>query len=217
MNEQPIKTQVENQAINEVRNTAAAPVKNNAVSPENINNPILKVAEQRLESTLVPVVRKNYDKIVLAGMATALEGGQDGILYSLHQSKNPIYDAAKGALNIVLLMRRQARGTMPLKAMVPAGMTLMIKALDFIDKAGIAKVDVNTINQATKFYMEELLKAFHITGKMLDTAANNLHNTVQDPQKLKSMKQAAGIVRVPRPGTGGVINAPLATTQNQVS
>src|SRR4051812_14503031 len=117
-----------------------------------VQNNILKAAEQKLESQLTPQVRQNYDKIVVAALKVALDKGPNGILASLRDSKDPIKDCVLGTINVVGLLRMQSRGTMPINAAVPACMSLIIHALDFADKSGIMKVGQEELAHAGKMF-----------------------------------------------------------------
>lgn len=166
-----------------------------------LQNRILKAAEQKVESGLTPDNRADYLKIVVAGMKIALDGGPNSMLASLKQSKTPIQDCVTGAVNLCLLMRKQSRGTMPLKAMVPAGMTLLIQALDFADRAGVVKVGNPELVQAAKLYTNQIFKSAGITAQMLHTAAGKIHAITQDPSAMEKINRAAGIVKDPNAST----------------
>lgn len=163
-----------------------------------LTNRLLEAAEKRIEGDLTPENRANYTRIVVAGMKLALDKGPKGILASLKQSKNPLSDCATGAVNLCILMRRQSRGTMPVKAMVPAAMTLMLHALDFAERTGIIKtVGTAELSKATHTFTNTAFARFGITPQMLHGAADKLHKTVQDPAKLEKIKRAAGTVKDP--------------------
>lgn len=161
-----------------------------------LNNRILEAAEQKLESGLTPQNRVDYMKIVVAGQKMGLK-----VLASLKDSKDPINDCAVGAVNLCLLMRKQSRGTMPLKAMVPAAMTLMLKALDFADRAGIVKVGNAELVQATHIFTNTMFQRLGISQQMLHTAIKRTHAMVQDPATLEKLNRAAGVVKDPRAST----------------
>lgn len=187
-------------------------------------NPLLQQTERQIEGQLLPKMRAQYQKIVVAGMKVALENGTNGILYKLRESKDPVGDAAKGAVGLVLLMRKQSRGTMPLPAMVPAAMVLLLKALDFAQKAGlIPPVDEKTLVGATHTFTDVLFRAFHISPQMLQTAAKNVHGITQDPIRMRKVQEAAGF-RKARPGLmlgaatapqGGMIQQPQGQPPGQ--
>jgi hypothetical protein len=182
-----------------------------------IESPILKQAEQQLESRIAPPIQEAYARIVVAGMQTALHGDKGGILASLRDSKNPIQDCAVGAINLCLILRKKSRGTMPLNAMIPAAMTLMLHALDFADKIGVAKVGAPQLVQATHIFGSDIMKKLGITPQILQNALSKVHAVTQNPAALQKMKVAAGMQAAPgapvaKPGMlpsggGGMINA----------
>lgn len=166
-----------------------------------LSNSILAATEQKLESQLTPENRVNYLKIVTAGMHAALAKGPDGILASLLKSKNPIQDCATGAVNLVGILQKQSRGTMPFMAMVPAAMTLMLKALDFADQNGLVKVGKPELVQATHLFTDLIYQRAGISKGMLATAAARIRGMAQDPNKMEMIKRAAGVVKHPLAST----------------
>jgi hypothetical protein len=163
----------------------------------NVQNNILKAAEQHLESQLTPPVRANYDKIVVAGMKVALNKGPDGILAALKNSQDPIKDCVTGAINIVGLLAMQSRGTMPITAAVPACMTLIIHALDFADKVGIMKVGPEELAKAGHMFGNLITQKFGISTDMIKTAAGNIEKLTKDPANMDKLHYAAGMKKAP--------------------
>lgn len=157
-----------------------------------MQNRILEAVEQKIESSLTPQNKSDYMKIVVAGMKAGMEGGDKSILASLKNSKNPVSDCANGAINLCLMLSHQSRGTMPPMAMVPAAMTLMLKALDFADRSGIVKVGQPELVQATHVFTDAMFSKFGIDKKMLQTAATKVHAITQDPQQLAKLHQIGG-------------------------
>lgn len=169
-----------------------------AAQPANqMSSPILEAAEQKLEAGLDPANRQNYMKIVVAGMAAGLARGPDGILARLRKSPDPVKGAARGAVALVLILRRDAKGVMPLKAMIPAALTLMLRALDFVNRTGIAKVGVPELVRATHIFANDMFGAFNITTPMLQQAAARVHAITQDPVAMQAVNLKAGIVQHP--------------------
>lgn len=151
--------------------------------------PILIAAEQRVESQLAPDVRESYMKIVVAGMKAGLADGANSMLAGLDKSKDPISDCAKGAIGVVVMLKHQAKGIMPIKAMVPAGMTLMLKALEFADRTGIVKVGPSELDRAAQIFAEAFLGKYNITPQMMKNAIVNAHKITQDPVAMEHMKR----------------------------
>jgi hypothetical protein len=166
-----------------------------------LNNPLLQQAEEKVESGLTDTNRQNYMKIVVAGMHVALDKGPDGIMASLGASKDPISDAAKGAVSLVLILRKQAHGVMPLKALVPAAMTLMLKALDFADRSKIVSVGNAELVRATHIFTDTIFARFGITKAGLANAATKIHGLTQDPSAMAAINLKAGLTRHPDAAT----------------
>lgn len=73
------------------------------------SNKVLAAAEAKVEAGLLPQTRASYDKIVIAGMRAGLSGGVESILAGLGQSRDPVYDCARGAVNLVVMLHRQRK------------------------------------------------------------------------------------------------------------
>lgn len=162
-----------------------------------LNDPILQQCEEKIESGLTPENKQDYDKIVTAGMHVALNGGPNSILASLQKSKDPVADAARGAIGLVLILRKEAKGIMPMKAAVPAAMSLMLKALDFLDRSKIAAVGTPELVRATHIIADEIFAKFGITKQGLANAATKVHNLTQDPASMQAINLKAGLVKHP--------------------
>ena len=161
------------------------------------SQPILEAAEKKVEEQLLPEIHESYLKIVVAGMHAGLDGGPNSIMAKLKTSKDPIADCAKGAIGIVIILKHQSKGIMPVKAMVPAASTLMFKALSFADTAGIVKVGNEELARATHIFAETFLHKLGVTPKMLSNAMSNVHRISQDPVAMELMKRKTGFVKHP--------------------
>lgn len=165
---------------------------------ESFHNPILAQIERKVEATLTPQNRPDYMKIVVAGMKTAMAPGKNGgpsLAEQLHQSQSPVEDAVKGAVNLVALMARGSRGKMPERAFVPAAMTLMLNALDFLDKTGVVKVDEAVVDRATKLFTDHIFQIFHVDQAKLQQMADKSHGITNNPQSVESLAaHAKGMV-----------------------
>lgn len=158
---------------------------------------VLKAAEQKVESQLTPKNHDAYLRIITTGMKAALANGPNSMAAKLTHSKDPIGDAARGAVSLVILMSHQAKGRMPPEAMVPAAATLMFHALDFLDRTGVVKIGTEELVQATHIQTNFLLAKFKITPDMLKNAAANVHKVMQDPTAMEKINRKAGTVRAP--------------------
>lgn len=162
-----------------------------------LQNKLLQAAEEKIEASLTPENRDDYLKVVNSGMKSAMAGGPDSMIAKLRGSKNPIPDCVNGAINLCLLMRVHSRGTMPPKALVPAAMTLMLKALDIAQQLGLAKIDNAALVSATHLFTNVMFKKFGLTPQMLHTAAAKVHAITQDPAAMQKVNMRAGLTQAP--------------------
>ncbi|MGD0109686.1 MAG: hypothetical protein ABSC06_37525 [Rhodopila sp.] len=166
-----------------------------------LSNPLLQQTEDKVESGLTPENRANYLKVVVAGLHIALDKGPNGLLASLAKSQDPVADAAKGAVSLVIILRKEAHGVMPLKAMVPAAMTLMLKALDFVGRSKIAAVGQPELVRATHIFTDTVFARFGISKAGLANAAQRVHAITQDPSAMNAINLKAGLLRHPNAAT----------------
>ncbi len=166
-----------------------------------LKNPLLQQTEQAIESKLTPDNLANFNKIVIAGLHLALANGPNGYMAQLLKSPDPIGDCAKGVVALVLIMRKEAHGVMPMQAAIPAGMTLVLHGLDFIDHAGIVKIGESELSRATALFANQMFHKLGITPQMLQTASTNVDQIVRDPDKMAAINLKAGITRHPDAAT----------------
>lgn len=163
-----------------------------------MKNQLLAATEQKIESGLQGQNAADYQKVVVAGMKSAMNGGPKSILASLQHSKDPIHDCVVGAINLALILRKQSRNTMPLKAMIPAATTLMLHAMDFAEEMGLVQIDKPELDQATHLLVNTLFKRLNVTPQMLHTAASKVHALTQNPVSMARMRLTAGMDKDPR-------------------
>jgi hypothetical protein len=162
-----------------------------------LNNPLLAEAAAKIEGNIADdQVKLDYQKIVVAGLHIALARGPQSFVAKLGASRDPIGDCARGAVALVLIMRRESRGVMPIKAMVPAGITLMLHGLDFIDRAKIAQIAEPELDKATTLFTNELFHKLGITTQMIERLGGRVHEIMQDPQAMHAISLKSGLTRM---------------------
>lgn len=166
-----------------------------------LKDPILQQAEQQVESQLLPDTKDAYLRIVVTGMKAAMAGGPNSMIAKLRNSKDPMGDAARGAVSLVILMSHQSKGVMPPKAIPPAAATLMFQALDFLEKAGVVKITEDNLAAATHLQANVILAKFKVTPQMMHSAAANVHRVLQDPTAMEKINRKAGVVKAPGTST----------------
>lgn len=169
-------------------------------------NTLVKQVEVQIEQRLKAGVRESYMKIVIAGMKYILDKGDKGILAQLGNSQNVVEDTVKGAIGLVGILRRAAKGAMPADAMIPAAMTLMLEALDYAERVGLVTIDNSVIDKATQLFIETMLPTLGITPQKLGQLTSQVHGIMQDPDKMakitQQQQQQQSPPQQPQPGVG---------------
>ena len=166
-----------------------------------LSNPLLQQAQDKIEGALTPENRADFMKIVVAGLHIGLDKGPGGLLASMAKSKDPVADAAKTAVSLVILMSREAKGVMPPKAMIPAAMVLMLHALDFADRSRIVAIREPELVRATHIFGDTVFARFGISKAGLANATQRVHALTQDPQAMTKIQMKAGLLKHPMAAT----------------
>ena len=173
-------------------------INNGGTGTPPLSDPVLQKAVEKIEAGLTPENRQNYDKIVVAGMAAGLARGPKSILAKLAKNPDPVKGAARGAVALALILRRETKqGVMPLKAMIPAALTLMLHALDFINRLGKVPVGAPELDRAAHIFANDMFGAFNITPPMLHRAAAQVQAVTQNPSAMAAVNLKAGITQHP--------------------
>lgn len=162
-----------------------------------LKNRLLAQSEQQIEANMQPDVRDDYMKVVVAGMHLALANGPNGFLAKLRTVPNPVDACAKGAVALMLIMRKESRGVMPMKSGIPAAYVLMLHGLDFLETSGIAKIAEAELVRASHTFTNVLFGELKITPQMIQHATGRVHAIMQDPTSMDAINRKAGVVRDP--------------------
>lgn len=166
-----------------------------------LNNQLLRATEAQIERNLTAQTRTDYLKIVVAGQRYVLHNGKDGLLASLKGRPDPIRDCVRGAVNIVGHLKMLSRGTMPVQAMVPAAMSLMLQGLDFLDKSKAMPIGKEELVRATRLFIDDICKSLGVTPQVLQGLASQTRQIMGDKGKVELMKREVGAVRAPNAST----------------
>lgn len=152
-----------------------------------LKNPLLKQAQAKIESGVQD--RDAYNRIVQAGTKVIYDKATFSELSkSIRQAQDPVTEIAEGMIGILGILYKQSRKTMPIPAMVMAGMSILLDALDFAEQAGLVKIDKAQLNKATTHYLNSLLPKFGLTPDKIDATLGQLGGTIKDPAKMAQIQ-----------------------------
>lgn len=156
-----------------------------------LKNTLLQQALDHVQQTVTD--RDAFERIVAAGMKVIYNQSTfQTLVQNLRQSKDPVGDTAKGMVGVLQIMARKARGTIPAPALLQAGMALLLDALDFLEQAGMLKVDAKVLDQATEDYMNALLPTVGLSGDKMNSILSQIKQVMADPQKVAQYKASLG-------------------------
>lgn len=158
-----------------------------------MKNQLLAQAEQTIEKGVPPDQQEAYQRILIAGMKVLFSQQTHGALVQgLEQSQDPIGDVGKGAVGLIMTLFKESKGTMPAKAMIPAGMALLLNALDYVDSTGIAKIGKPELDHATEVFINTLMPKVGLTPDRMQGLMGQIQGVMADPEKMKQMQQQQG-------------------------
>lgn len=114
---------------------APAPDQQQAGAP----NPVQEITPQSVRAGMhmPPSLAPAYEKIVAAGMKVMFDPKTHGQMLQLMQEPGPLEQKlGTGIAGLMLLLYTQSNRTMPPQLIIPAGIELLLHAVDFLKKSG---------------------------------------------------------------------------------
>ena len=139
-------------------------------------NQKLKQYEAGIEENIKPEDREAYDRIVTSGITViASDDFHDKMVEAL-STDEPLPDRiANGVARLISLLHVSAEGTMPIGATIAASYTLMIKAMDFAERALGEEITDDII-------AETALKTISVVAPLLGITKEKLQAAMQGGQ-----------------------------------
>jgi hypothetical protein len=156
-----------------------------------LKNQLLQQAQAKIDGLVTD--KERYTKLVSAGVKTIYDKGIFAQLSkALADSQDPVSDVAKGIVSVIHMMAQKARGTIPHEVALQAGMALLLDALDFIEQAGMVKVDGKVLDQATQEFIEAMMPSVGVPQEKMDAALASVKATMADPDRMAQYKASMG-------------------------
>jgi hypothetical protein len=159
-----------------------------------LHNELLQQAQAKLEEGVAD--RERYDKLVKAGTRVIYDQGTFAQLSKgIAESEDPVGDVTKGLSALLNILAHKARGTIPHDVFLQAGFALLLDALDFMEQAGLVKVDKSVLAQATKEFIDALMPTVGLTPEKLSAALQSVKGTLSNPQQMAAYQQSKGAMQ----------------------
>ena len=176
----------------------------NGIIQQNIESG-LSPDEIQKQMKIPPELQRPYDRLVLAGMKVMFGQDSHQIMLKQLQKPGPISQKlGEGIGALVVMMFKESNGNLPPQVLIPAGVTLLLHAADFIKRSGMAEIANGDIGDAMETMVGILFKTFGIDPqKMVQLAGNYSQDAVKQgaaaqptPQPAPTQQPAAA----PQPG-----------------
>lgn len=130
-------------------------------------NPILQQTQDALMQKVDPRLHRVVNKIVEQGQRVMYSAeSRDMTVQQLKQAKSPD-DIGAAAAKLGVLLLNQSKGTVPMEALLPSVMLLLLEALGFLEEAGAVEVTPELVAACTQATASGFLQALGVTPEKL--------------------------------------------------
>lgn len=137
------------------------------LTPENISKNI----------KMPPELQEAYDKVVIAGMKMMFSKETHRVMLKELQREGPVSDRlGKGIAGLMLILFKESNATMPPSVIIPAGIELLMQAVDFLRKTGLEKVTNEDIGNGMEQMISIIAQKFGASPESLQQALNQFDN-----------------------------------------
>lgn len=128
-----------------------------------------------------PELQEAYERVVIAGMKVMFSKDTHRIMLKEMQKDGPIPDRlGKGVAGLMLLLFKESNQTMPPQVIIPAGIELMMQAVDFMRKTGMEKITNKDIAGAMQVLMNTIFEKFGVDPTKFEQMVNQYDNRAVD-------------------------------------
>lgn len=120
-----------------------------------------------------PELQEAYDRVVIAGMKVMFSKESHRAMLQEIQRPGPMGQRlGKGIAGLLLLLFKESNGTMPPAVMIPAGVKLLMEAVDFLRKSGLEKPTNADIGEGIQIMMATVLEKFGVAPDKMEQMLN---------------------------------------------
>lgn len=125
-----------------------------------------------------PELQEAYDRVVVAGMKIMFSKETHRIMLKEMQKEGPVAQRlGTGIAGLMLIMVKESNDTMPPQIIIPAGIELMMQAVDFMKKTGMANPTNEEIGQGMQIMITTILEKFGVDPARFEQMLNQFDNT----------------------------------------
>lgn len=144
----------------------------------------LTVDSVRQNINVPPELQNAYDRVVIAGLKVMFNKESHRMMLEELKQPGPVSDRlGTGIAGLMLILIKQSNGTLPPQVVIPAGMELMMQAVEFLKETNLAQVSNSDIAGAIEKMISILLEKFGVNAQRFNQMINSYDNTTVDAAK----------------------------------
>lgn len=133
-----------------------------------LKNPLLQQVVEQVEAQVPADLRNTYDRIFLAGQKVMYSPETREMMMRQFSSQQNIAEAAgEGIAKLFAMLISESKGTLNMKAAIPAMTALLCDGLDFLEGAGRVRVDERVLADATSEMGSAILQVLGVTPEKM--------------------------------------------------
>lgn len=159
------------------------------------DNQLLQQTVTAIEAKVPQELRATFQRVVLAGEKVMYSPqSHDMMIKQLKSSDNPAEAAGEGVAKLFAILLNQSKGTLNMRAAIPAMTVLLCDVLDFMEKSMGVQVTPQLLAAATKEMGSSLLQIMGVTPEKLNQAMSKAGGmqAAQPDQGIVSAAAAGG-------------------------
>lgn len=136
-----------------------------------------------------PELQEAYDRVVLAGMKVMFTKSSHKLMLKELQKPGPVgQKLGQGIAGLMLILVKESNNSIPPAVLIPAGIQLMMQAVDFMRQTGMEKVTNQDIGDGMELMIMTLMEKFGASPEKVQQMLNQFDN-----QNVQAAAQQMGV------------------------
>ena len=124
-----------------------------------------------------PDLQKAYDRVVIAGMKVMFSKESHRVMLQEIQRPGPLDQRlGKGIAGLMLMLFKESNGSIPPNVIIPAGVKLLMEAVDFLRDSGLEKPTNADIGNGMEIMISTILEKFGVAPDKMAQMLNQFSN-----------------------------------------
>ena len=124
-----------------------------------------------------PKLQEAYERVVIAGMKVMYSKESHRLMLKELQKEGPLDQRlGKGIAGLILLLFKESNATMPPEVIIPAGVKLLMEAVDFMRNTKLANPTNGDIGNGIQIMIAIVLEKFGVAPDKMEQMLNQYSN-----------------------------------------